>query len=280
MSQPTRERLDSWKEIAEYLRRDLRTVRRWEKTRELPIHRVPGGGRSAVYALRSEIDAWLSGTATPVDILSERGEGIDPIDGIQTRNRAEDFQDESVTSDDLVRPAITDSNQAVKAQGLAPRWRFAIVTAVTIAFVATLSTPLVWRNKERVVSSAAGPEAPPKINSVSPILPQRDQTIVIKGVGFGLHTAYKNADIPFLAIRDKTTHWAAGRIIPQNWDEVTLNVESWQDAQIVISGFSGAYGSGEWKLDKGDEIEIAVWNPQSGHGPAIYHLIVSGSPAK
>ena len=90
-----------------------------------------------------------------------------------------------------------------------------------------------------------------------------------------MHTPYKNADTPFLAIRDKTARWAAGRIIPQNWDEVTLDVKSWEDTQIELSGFSGSYGSGDWRLTTGDEIEIAVWNPQSGHGPATYRTVVT-----
>ncbi len=37
------ERLDSWKEIADYLHLDVRTVTRWEKEKGLPVHRVPGG---------------------------------------------------------------------------------------------------------------------------------------------------------------------------------------------------------------------------------------------
>lgn len=53
-----RERLDSWKAIAEYLDRDLATVRRWEKGKGLPVHRVAGTGRS-VFAYTNEIDAWL-----------------------------------------------------------------------------------------------------------------------------------------------------------------------------------------------------------------------------
>ena len=53
-------RLDSWKEIAEYLGRDVRTVARWE-AQGLPLHRVPGGKGSSVFALTSEIDAWMSG---------------------------------------------------------------------------------------------------------------------------------------------------------------------------------------------------------------------------
>jgi len=51
-------RLESWKEIAAYLKHEVRTVRRWEKERGLPVHRIPGK-RSGVYALAPEIDAWL-----------------------------------------------------------------------------------------------------------------------------------------------------------------------------------------------------------------------------
>src|ERR1700760_3226767 len=48
-------RLRGWKEIARHLRADERTVRRWE-TRGLPVHRVPGEGRSSVFADPAELD--------------------------------------------------------------------------------------------------------------------------------------------------------------------------------------------------------------------------------
>jgi hypothetical protein len=51
-------RLDSWKSIAAYLNRDIRTVRRWEAL-GLPIRRVAGGRGRSVFAYASEIDAWL-----------------------------------------------------------------------------------------------------------------------------------------------------------------------------------------------------------------------------
>ena len=35
------DKLETWKEIAVYLGRDLRTVMRWEKERSLPVHRLP-----------------------------------------------------------------------------------------------------------------------------------------------------------------------------------------------------------------------------------------------
>jgi len=52
-------RLDSWKDIAGYLRRDVRTAIRWEKEKGLPVRRVPGGQRQAVFAYITELDAWL-----------------------------------------------------------------------------------------------------------------------------------------------------------------------------------------------------------------------------
>jgi TolB-like protein/Flp pilus assembly protein TadD len=54
-------RLDSWKEIADYLRRDVRTAIRWEKEKGLPVHRIPGGSRHSVFAFANEIDDWMSG---------------------------------------------------------------------------------------------------------------------------------------------------------------------------------------------------------------------------
>jgi hypothetical protein len=53
-------RLDSWKDIATYLRRDVRTAIRWEKDKGLPVRRVPGGQRQAVFAYTAELDAWLT----------------------------------------------------------------------------------------------------------------------------------------------------------------------------------------------------------------------------
>jgi hypothetical protein len=55
------DRLDSWKEIASYLNRDVRTVIRWEKERDLPVRRIPGGQRRCVFAYQHEIDSWLLG---------------------------------------------------------------------------------------------------------------------------------------------------------------------------------------------------------------------------
>ena len=52
------ERLDSWKEIAVYLKRDVTTVQRWEKREGMPVYRHLHDKLGSVYAFRSELDAW------------------------------------------------------------------------------------------------------------------------------------------------------------------------------------------------------------------------------
>jgi TolB-like protein/Tfp pilus assembly protein PilF len=60
-SGPTKGRLDSWKEIAAYLKRDVTTVQRWEKREGMPVHRHVHDKRGSVYALAPELDAWRQG---------------------------------------------------------------------------------------------------------------------------------------------------------------------------------------------------------------------------
>jgi hypothetical protein len=52
--------LNSWKEIAAYLGRGVRTVQRWEIELGLPVRRPRDKSRSAVIALKAEIDNWLT----------------------------------------------------------------------------------------------------------------------------------------------------------------------------------------------------------------------------
>jgi len=51
--------LNSWKEVAQYLGRGIRTAQRWERDLGLPVRRPRGKSRSAVIAFRKEIDVWL-----------------------------------------------------------------------------------------------------------------------------------------------------------------------------------------------------------------------------
>jgi Tol biopolymer transport system component len=55
------DRLDSWKAIAAYLKRDVTTVQRWERREGMPVHRHLHDKQGSVYAFRSELDAWVQG---------------------------------------------------------------------------------------------------------------------------------------------------------------------------------------------------------------------------
>jgi hypothetical protein len=51
--------LHSWNEIAAYVARGIRTVQRWERDINFPIHR----NKQDVFAVSTEIDEWLRDSA-------------------------------------------------------------------------------------------------------------------------------------------------------------------------------------------------------------------------
>jgi len=73
------DRLDSWKEIAEYLSRDVTTVQRWEKRERMPVHRHVHDRLGSVYGSRAELDTWIrsrnlraaQGTGNNAGVLTE-----------------------------------------------------------------------------------------------------------------------------------------------------------------------------------------------------------------
>src|ERR1700728_1488720 len=64
--------LNSWKEIAAYLGRGVRTAQRWEKY-GLPVRRLAAGPRASVIADAREIDKWIQSAK------SHGFEAADPI---------------------------------------------------------------------------------------------------------------------------------------------------------------------------------------------------------
>ncbi|MFZ0639672.1 MAG: hypothetical protein WAN33_13570 [Candidatus Acidiferrales bacterium] len=72
-SPPRSGRLDSWKEIAAYLGRQVRTLHLWEKAEKLPVHRHIHSKRGTVYAFKSELDAWKQ---TRTLLYANRNKGV------------------------------------------------------------------------------------------------------------------------------------------------------------------------------------------------------------
>jgi hypothetical protein len=54
------DRLESWKEIAGFIKRDERTAMRWAKDQGMPVHRTPGAKRARVCGSRAELTEWLA----------------------------------------------------------------------------------------------------------------------------------------------------------------------------------------------------------------------------
>src|SRR6516165_4081692 len=109
---PGNERLDSWKEIAGFFARDERIVKRWEKERGLPVHRVPGGGRGTVFAFTEELSAWLRS--------SEVAGGSVTVPDSAPLSAAPDAQEKPTALSAAARPGASGwmSENAVRRWGL------------------------------------------------------------------------------------------------------------------------------------------------------------------
>ncbi len=81
MSGAGKDQIRGWKEIASYFDRDERTVKRWERQRNLPVRRIPGPGRANVYILVAELEAWLAaGNLSAANLEQENAQDDEPED--------------------------------------------------------------------------------------------------------------------------------------------------------------------------------------------------------
>jgi tetratricopeptide (TPR) repeat protein len=127
-------RLDCWKEIAAYLGRSEKTVRRWEMDRGLPTHRAPGAGRTAVYAFTTELNQWLkSGRAQGPEVAEAGGQTI----GTHPEGGGPGGQPATAATihaqDIAALEAMTDSS--AHRRGLISGWKPVLVGVVAAAAV-------------------------------------------------------------------------------------------------------------------------------------------------
>ena len=90
------DRLDSWKDIATYLNRDVTTVQRWEKREGMPVHRHLHDKMGSVYAFRTELDGWTRSRQPRASL--ENGTSVSPT--------APDLSVRPPTSTSRVRPTL------------------------------------------------------------------------------------------------------------------------------------------------------------------------------
>jgi tetratricopeptide (TPR) repeat protein len=163
-------RLDCWKEIAAYLGRSEKTVRRWEIERGLPTHRAPGEGRTAVYAYTAALDEWLKSRRTQDLNAAEAAE--DRV-GLVVKSESP-IAMPSVEPPDP-RPIATVANLQAGWRGFRPGWKPMLVgilaagaVALTIYAVAPRSAAAgIRRRISSLFGTAHAASIPPGFATVS-----------------------------------------------------------------------------------------------------------------
>ncbi|MFZ0659020.1 MAG: hypothetical protein WAM05_09895 [Candidatus Binataceae bacterium] len=125
-------RLNSWKEIAAHLQKDVRTVQRWEKNEGLPVHRKLHDKLSSVYAYELELDAWWNEGSHPQSaLIAERYAGpnrrptlvVLPLRNL-SGNPEQDYFSDGMTEELIGELGRIDPNQlAVIAHASAMRYK-------------------------------------------------------------------------------------------------------------------------------------------------------------
>jgi tetratricopeptide (TPR) repeat protein len=120
------DRLDSWKDIAAYLRRDVSTVQRWEKREGMPVHRHVHEKLGSVYAYRAELDAWSRSRGVRLRA------GDDPLVDVATSEIPSDIPTSDMpTSGAPTAPRRSHAIAAMVAGALALLVTIAVVISVT-----------------------------------------------------------------------------------------------------------------------------------------------------
>lgn len=129
-------RLDSWKEIAVYLGRDVRTAQRWERREGLPVHRHQHEKLGSVYALRAEIDAWSRARAQPrVDTPGDSPDEPDPTSDPEPAADPPPSQATQMAVAADVQPPTRSQTSSPRRLGLWLSLAVGVVTLTTIALV-------------------------------------------------------------------------------------------------------------------------------------------------
>jgi hypothetical protein len=114
--------------------------------------------------------------------------------------------------------------------------------------------------------------AKPMVESISRVTARQTQTIVIRGRNFGFNPPYDgdSSNLWMVDIEVGFGWWRAG--CPQQYGPcgTTLNVRSWTDSEIIITGFTG---DGMYP-QSGDLVSFFIWNPQTGAGPVAASRMV------
>jgi hypothetical protein len=120
-----------------------------------------------------------------------------------------------------------------------------------------------------VASSSVAASRVPHITSISPIVSEKTQDIVIRGTGFGVLAPYKGDSdyIEFNVCRGAQCALSFRYGYRPNGNQTGVIVNSWTDTEIDIGGFIQYHSQGHpgsIPLENGDRIKLRLWEPGTG----------------
>ena len=150
---PASDRLDSWKEIAAYLRKEVRTVQRWERSSDLPVRRLAHAKMGTVFAYKSDLDAWWRDSQTKLETEESRTDT--DSDSSRSKIAVPTTPAKRSGSTPILNPPVEPAND-----------RFRRNLLLSLVIVLALAAPLIlfWRR----MSERNAPGKPKVILAVRP----------------------------------------------------------------------------------------------------------------
>jgi eukaryotic-like serine/threonine-protein kinase len=229
-----------------------------------------GAAKVAVIA-SAAIFAAAAGTALASTVANQPGPPKHPVAAVQPVSLQ--------PSPTLITPPSSPSSPTSQSSSPAPVLRTShapVLTTTPPPVLTTSPPPVITTSPPPVVTTTPPPACTPEIATVGAFEANATQTVEISGSCFGAGNTTSGADTAYFRITDLTADWNACWTGDPGTDLVTCGISSWTDNEITFSGYTGDYGQYNYVVTEGDEIEVQVWNPQSGKGPAICQ-IVAGS---
>jgi TolB-like protein/Tfp pilus assembly protein PilF len=183
-------RLESWGEIATYLRRDIRTVQRWEHLHGLPVRRLLIGKSGQVYAYRSELERWM--------------EQRQPSQNDDSANSDNGSPEAQITTDIFEG---VDDHTTTNGKSTAWRWKAAVLGLLLLASLGWINPIHDW------IHDIVFPPQQKMLLFVRPFAslpPDADQQLFVKGLKDEMIIQLGKVDPKKLGVFAPTTSDAEG----------------------------------------------------------------------
>lgn len=199
--------LNSWKDISEHLKREIRTCIRWEKEFGLPVHRIDkNSARSKVFAYKSEIDEWLK----------ER-----PGTNQSTKNGF--FKKRWLIIGSITVPVLLSTIFIAKRLSVSPANRVISIAVMPLknlnpserndyfsqGVVREITNKLSIPQKIRVVPVFSVRESPINSTDIKKIKEKMGVDYILRGE-IKIENPIVNLSVEFIRIKDGTTMWKSG----------------------------------------------------------------------